>query len=191
MRPAAGRTARPVPAPVICSRAASTARGGARACHMLLAVPLSYLPPICPLPTPYLHPIYSLSTPHLPPIYTLHIPYPPPVYAPSRIRRPRSLSEMASYDMASNIQQFLPRGTGRGCPSATRRAAGAGGGNDSVSPSRRITAGGRASSATGQGLTLVQFSARPQPFWSHLCVPLCHRLGENHAPNVSHKTCLR
>jgi len=45
--------------------------------------------------------------------------------------------------------------------------------------------------AIRQGLTLVHFSAQPKPFCSHHIVPLSDRLGENHAPNASHKMCLR
>jgi hypothetical protein len=45
--------------------------------------------------------------------------------------------------------------------------------------------------AEGQGLTLVHFSAQPKPLWSPTRVPLSNRLGEHHAPNVSHKMCSR
>ena len=48
-------------------------------------------------------------------------------------------------------------------------------------------------SCTGdQGLTLVHLSPQPKPSWSTTQrVRLSIRLGENHAPNVSHKMCLR
>jgi hypothetical protein len=36
------------------------------------------------------------------------------------------------------------------------------------------------------GLTLVHFSAQPEPVWSHLPVSFC--LIDSHAPNVSHKS---
>jgi hypothetical protein len=43
-----------------------------------------------------------------------------------------------------------------------------------------------------QGLTIVHFSAEPKPFLvTPPRVPLSNRLGENHAPNVSNKMCLR
>ena len=47
-----------------------------------------------------------------------------------------------------------------------------------------------------QGLTLAHFSAQPKPFWSTSHLPVSSCLidwGEImlHAPNVSHKMCLR
>jgi hypothetical protein len=45
--------------------------------------------------------------------------------------------------------------------------------------------------ASAQGLALVHFPAQPKPFSSPTPVPLSNRLGENHAPKVSLKMCLR
>ena len=42
----------------------------------------------------------------------------------------------------------------------------------------------------GRGLHSSTFQLKPKPFWSPTRVPLSNRLGENHAPNVSHKLLL-
>jgi hypothetical protein len=62
---------------------------------------------------------------------------------------PRCLSQMASYDVASDIRQAVPRGGGRRMARRCRH--------------RRHRGWGRGAEGARQGLTLVNYSAQPEP----------------------------
>jgi len=96
-------------------------------------------PPMHPLYTPYTHPIPPLYNPYTPPIQPLYTPYTPPIHP---LYTPYT-THYALHDVAGTICQALHSGVVRG---------------------GRGEAGTVRQAGSGQGLALVHFSARPEPF---------------------------
>jgi len=86
---------------------------------------------------------------------------------------------MVSYDVASNIWQALAAGCG---------AISIGNGSATVELG---FAPDVAEAAAAGAYTRPLFSSTKAVLVTPPRVPLSNRLGENHAPNVSHKMCLR